>query len=196
MPESTSSLPPAATKLSTCRITTARGRLLEGPRVKGITQNVQRLPHPSWIFRLGRVCAPGASWRFLKKGVREAIVGPDRGRTVPDAPPSCSASTERSDSHRDQCWRAARSGLRRVERLKNDLRRQRLVAVAHHRGHAGHRGQFLGRALRIAAGDDNLGLGIAAVRAADEGACGAIGLGRHAACVHDHHIGCEGLALG
>ena len=31
------------------------------PRVKGMTQNVQRFPHPSWILRLGRVCAPGAS---------------------------------------------------------------------------------------------------------------------------------------
>ena len=57
-------------------------------------------------------------------------------------------------------------------------------------------GQFFGRALRVAAGDDNFGLGIQAMRAADEGAGRAVGLGGHAAGVHDDHVGCERLALG
>ena len=69
------------------------------------------------------------------------------------------------------------------------------MAVAHDRGHARHRGQFLGRALRIAAGDDNLRRGIPPVRAADEGTRGAIRLGRHAARIYDDHIGSKGFAL-
>ncbi len=47
IPESTSSFPPAATNPSTCRMTASKGRLFDEPRVWGITQKVQRLPHPS-----------------------------------------------------------------------------------------------------------------------------------------------------
>ena len=47
MPESTSSLPPAATKPSDLAQNGCGGQAREEPRVWGMTQKVQRLPQPS-----------------------------------------------------------------------------------------------------------------------------------------------------
>jgi hypothetical protein len=69
------------------------------------------------------------------------------------------------------------------------------VAVADDGGHSGHCGQFIRGALSIAAGDDNPGLRIEAMRAADKGACGAVGFGGYAAGIHDHYIGGGGRSL-
>ena len=70
------------------------------------------------------------------------------------------------------------------------------MAVADDGGDASECGQFIGCALRVAAGDDDLGVGIAAVRAAYKGARGAVCLCRHTACVDDHHVSLLGLLRG
>jgi len=69
------------------------------------------------------------------------------------------------------------------------------VAVAYHRGDSGEPGNFLGRALCIAAGDDNARLRIDAVGPPNECTCRPICLGRYAARVDDDHIGFRGLLL-
>ena len=60
-----------------------------------------------------------------------------------------------------------------------------LVRIADHLGHAGKGGDFLRSALRIAAGDHDLRVGILPMNAADGGACVLIGRGRYRAGVED-----------
>ena len=50
-------------------------------------------------------------------------------------------------------------------------------------------GQLFGGALRVAARHHYLSLWILAIRAANEGPCCPVRLGRHAASIHDHEIG-------
>ena len=70
-----------------------------------------------------------------------------------------------------------------------DLRYQRLMAVADHGVDAGQRGHLLRRPLRITAGDQDARSGIFAVRAAQEGAGGAVRLRRHTAGVGYDDVG-------
>jgi hypothetical protein len=70
------------------------------------------------------------------------------------------------------------------------------VAVADDGGHTGHARKLLWRALRVAAGDDDFGGRISAMRTADERTSRAICLSRYAAGVDYDHVGFNGLALG
>lgn len=67
-----------------------------------------------------------------------------------------------------------------------------LVRVAHYDTYAGQGGNFLGGALRIAAGDHDAGIGILAAHSTDGGArvliCGA----RHSACIQHDDRGVSG----
>jgi hypothetical protein len=83
-----------------------------------------------------------------------------------------------------------------VRQSEDDLRREGLVAVADDGGHTGHARKLMRRALRVAAGDDDFGSGIFAMRAADERTSRAICLSRYAAGVDYDYVGCKGLALG
>ncbi len=69
------------------------------------------------------------------------------------------------------------------------------MAVAHYGGDALQARQFLRRALRIAAGHHDPGRRIQPVSAANEGPRRPVGLRRHAARIHHHHIGRGGLPL-
>lgn len=75
-----------------------------------------------------------------------------------------------------------------LHQVDGDLRHERLVAVANHCGNAFKFGNFFGRALCIAAGDDDPCRGIQTVHASNIGAGLAVGLGGHAAGVYDHHV--------
>jgi hypothetical protein len=70
------------------------------------------------------------------------------------------------------------------------------VAIAYHGGNTRNRSQFLRRALGVAAGDNDPRRGILAVGAANEGARGPVGLGGHAAGIHDDDIRNGRLLLG
>jgi len=85
--------------------------------------------------------------------------------------------------------------VRATREMVHNAGGESLMAVADDGGDAGHGCQFLGRALRIAARDDDAGGRIAAMGAADEGAGRAIGLGGDAAGIDDDDIGSQGLAL-
>ncbi len=183
IPENTSSMPPAATNPFTCRRTLSAGKLLDEPRVCGITQNEQRLPHPSWIFRFGRVCAPGTTCASS----RNECANRSSASTSAEPPPAISEAA--TDPGR---FRSLANRLRESER---NLRHQRLVAVAHNRRHAWQSGQLLRRALRIAARRHDPRFGIEPVRPANERARRAISLRRHAAGIHDDHISFGGLAV-
>ena len=73
--------------------------------------------------------------------------------------------------------------------MKSDLWGEGFVAVADDSGNAGERGQLFGGALGVAAGGDDAGIGVEAMGAANVGTGFAIGFGRDAAGVYDHHIG-------
>lgn len=113
--------------------------------------------------------------------MRKAIIRPD------------GSSSSQKRRHGNQLCRRRRAcpiALDGTSRKpQHNFRRQRLVAVAHHRGHAGHPRQFFGRTLRVAARHHDLCFRIHPVRPADKRPRRAIGLGRHAARVHDHHFG-------
>jgi hypothetical protein len=81
-----------------------------------------------------------------------------------------------------------------LKQVENDFGRQRLVTVSDDSSHAGHSGKLIWRALGIASGDDDLRAWVAAMRAANEGARGSVGLGCDGAGIHDDDIGGEGLA--
>ena len=182
IPDSTSSFPPAATKPSTWRRTASGPRLREDPRVWGMTQKVQRLAHPSWILRLGRVWAPGITWASSRKECANrssAQMG-----AVNDATGTRPAGVR------------GRLRPRSVCQVCRNLGRESLVAVAYHRGYPIHAGEFLRRPLRIAAGHHDARVRVQAVRAADIGARGAISLGRNTAGIYDDHAGRGGLAFG
>lgn len=70
------------------------------------------------------------------------------------------------------------------------------MAVAHDCGDAGHAGEFMRRALGVAAGDDDSGRRIPAVRTADKGAGSAVGFGGYAAGIDDDDVGREWLVFG
>jgi hypothetical protein len=70
------------------------------------------------------------------------------------------------------------------------------MAIADNGGHACHIRKFLRSALRVAAGDDDFGSRIFAMRTADKRASRAICLRRYAAGIDDDHVGCKGLAIG
>jgi len=59
------------------------------------------------------------------------------------------------------------------------------MRVADDLGYAGKRGDFLGRALRVAAGDDDLTIGVFAMHTADGGARILIGGGGYGAGIED-----------
>jgi len=83
IPESTSSLPPAATNPSTCLRTLAAGRLLEGASRSGDHAKRTAIAAPFWILEVGpglRARAP--SLRLFKKGMCKPVVGPD-GKPAP-----------------------------------------------------------------------------------------------------------------
>ena len=65
----------------------------------------------------------------------------------------------------------------------------RLVRIPYNPLDSRHPGQFVRRALGVAAGDQNPGMGIFAVHAADGGARIAIGFGSDGACIQDDQIG-------
>ena len=69
------------------------------------------------------------------------------------------------------------------------------MAVANDSGDAGHSREFLRRALCVAAGYDDSGRGISAMRLADKGTGRTVGFGSDAACVHDNDVGSDGLAF-
>ena len=129
--------------------------------------------------------------RILNEGVGEAIVGPD-GSSVLGA-----RVKERSYGHnggRKCCGCAIRETVREivcriVSQIEDDVRREGLVAVADDGGHASYARKLLRSALRVAAGDDNFGSGISAMRAADERTSRAIGFGRYAAGIDYDHVG-------
>jgi hypothetical protein len=50
--------------------------------------------------------------------------------------------------------------------------------------------------LGVAAGDDDFGRGISAMRPPNKGAGHTVGFGSHAACVNDNDVGSERLAFG
>jgi hypothetical protein len=89
----------------------------------------------------------------------------------------------------DQSPRIGGEELGRVKQLECYTGRQRLVTVADHRCDTGHVGYLIGRALRIAASDDDFRGRILPVDATDESACRPIGFGRHAAGIDDDEIG-------
>jgi hypothetical protein len=81
------------------------------------------------------------------------------------------------------------------EQVDCDLRREGFVTVSNYCGYAGEGGKFFGCALRVTAGDDDAGLRIEAMSAANEGAGGAVGLGGDAAGIDDYQIGGGGAVV-
>ena len=76
-------------------------------------------------------------------------------------------------------------GFRAAEEFGN----LRFVRVSDDPFDAGHGGEFIRGALRVAAGDENAGGGVFAVDAADGGAGVVIGFGRDGAGVEYHDVG-------
>jgi hypothetical protein len=70
------------------------------------------------------------------------------------------------------------------------------MAVADDGGHSGQAGKGFRLALGITTSDDDGRVGVETMGAADEGARGAVGLGRYAAGVDDDYIGHCRLLLG
>ena len=160
-------------------------------------------------FEVGAGLRAGDELRFFEKGVGEAVVGKHlrcgqlglRRLDVvftPDRP-----RWGRFGWRRLNLDKPVRSLLRsepaapgmRLNQAERDLRSEGLVAVADDGGDTGKRGQFLRRALCVAAGGHDARIRIEPVGAADEGAGRAVSLGRDAAGVDHHHIGEGGLAL-
>jgi hypothetical protein len=83
----------------------------------------------------------------------------------------------------------------RIAQAKNNLGRERFVAVAHYGRYPGYRGQLTGRALRIAACDNDLCGRTSPMSSANVGARCAVGFGGHAAGIHDNHIASELILL-
>jgi len=77
-------------------------------------------------------------------------------------------------------------------KAKDDLRGQRLVAVADHRRDAFEASQFFGGTLRIATGHDDARRRVEAVGTVDESPRGPVGFGGYAAGVDDDNFGSRG----
>jgi hypothetical protein len=82
--------------------------------------------------------------------------------------------------------RGQRHKARRFEDAGDD---QRFVAVADDGADAFEARQFFGCALCVASGDDDSGVGILAMDAADEGTGAAVGIGGDTAGIHDDDAG-------
>lgn len=72
----------------------------------------------------------------------------------------------------------------------------RALAVADDGGNASYARKLLRSALSVAAGDDNFGSGISAMRTADERTSRAIGFGRYAAGIDYDYVGRKWPVLG
>lgn len=80
-----------------------------------------------------------------------------------------------------------------IRKVDDNFRSKSFVAVADHGRNTWQTGQLFRRTLRVAASDENACLRILAVRAANVGAGGAIGFGRHTTGIYDDYFGCGGI---
>ena len=161
------------------------------------------MSHPSCTFRLGRVRSfeaskTGAACSSVWAKMSETKIGL-RASDLDLGHPVVRCASGMKPSSRDRWVRTVKSdGPSRADvrgpksELRSpacDFRQPMLVRVPDHRGHTGQSGDFFRRALRVAAGDHDLGFGILAMNAAHGGAGVLIGGGSYRAGVEDDDSG-------